>query len=90
VYAADPKPERAADLAGELSQIKEDFGRQWLSANKPERLDMIEERFDELIAFYRREAGLESKEDAPPIDEVPSPRTYLDSVNYDRVRRGEA
>jgi len=84
VYAGDPKPEWAADLAGELSQ------RQWLSANKPERLDMMEERFDELIAFYRREAGLESKEGAPPIDEVPSPRTYLDSVNYDRVRRGEA
>jgi hypothetical protein len=83
VYANEPTEDRAEELARDMASLKTEYSRLWLSANKPERLDILESRFDDLISFYWRESGLESREGAPPISEVPWPGTYLNPISYD-------
>jgi hypothetical protein len=57
-FGASPTAAKARTLARRLKGLKADFSDLWLRANKPERLDIIEKRFDDLIAWWEKPPAL--------------------------------
>lgn len=55
-FAASPTANKARALANHLSDLKHEFSQLWLRTNKPERLDIIEAKFDDLISWWRDQA----------------------------------
>jgi hypothetical protein len=57
-FGASPTDAKARTLARRLKSLKADFSELWLRTNKPEGLDTIEKRFDDLIAWWEKPPAL--------------------------------
>jgi hypothetical protein len=87
VLSSSFKPPKALALAKELNEIKKEFSRLWLATSKPQRLDILEDRYNQLIAYYRALGQSPVGGPYPSTLNIPSPESFINSTSYDLVRK---
>ncbi len=80
------KPGPAGELAEDLEGIKREFSRLWLATSKPQRLDILEDRFDQLIGYYRKLGQAPAGGPYPSAENIPDAESYVNPTSYDLAR----
>jgi hypothetical protein len=87
VLSVSFNPQKAVALAKELNSIKKEFSRLWLATSKPQRLDILEDRYDQLIAYYQALGRSPRSGPYPSAVNIPSSESFINPTSYDLVRK---